>query len=130
MRKLTIALVLASVLALSACGGGGTSDTNSDEVVPVQEDTDAPDEEIYEAIWAKYPDTLIGDIDASYYDAKTSAPDASDDQIVAWMIELLDLNTASEAWNDCLEAHDGYDVGCTEPKDPEEVLSRDNPLWG
>ena len=90
------------------------------------EDVGAP-EDVVEAVRAEHPNPRTDDIGYSYQDAKTQVPDATDDQIAEWIIEAQAWNEAVDEWNTCLESHDGYDRGCSDPEDVA-AYSADNPL--
>lgn len=107
-------LLLASPIACND-GEGGISTNYGD--VPVR---------VVEGVRREHPATGTDDLAVDYRNIKTDVPSASDDAAVQWIIEVLDWNTQTEAWNDCLERHDGRDVGCTEPDD--DAISDDSPL--
>lgn len=126
MRPRTLKGALLGVcLALVACGDdvdGGSLYDVLDESVP---------EPVVEAVRADYPETSINDIEATYEQLRREAPDADDDQYVAWMLEALKWEHAVDEWNDCLQRHGGANEGCHADEfgpDPEEVFDRDNPL--
>jgi hypothetical protein len=114
-----IMIVLLAVLALAACGSDSTSE-------PTPAPSDETPSAVIEGVRAEYPHTRTDDIAISYADIKEQDPNATDSQAVQWMVEAIAANEAVKAWNECLEANDGRNVGCIEP--PDEPLSEDNPL--
>jgi hypothetical protein len=83
-------------------------------------------ERVDEEVREEYPRTRTDDIAVDYRNIKTDVPSATDDDAIQWMLEVLEWNAHTDEWNDCLEQHDGQDIGCTEPD--ESTISEDNPL--
>lgn len=70
-------MVLGGLLVLSACGGGGTTDTNYSEAPPVAEIVATPSPRPSETAEAATPDTAPSDALATDANAATTTIDAA-----------------------------------------------------
>ena len=115
-------------LALVGCGDrGGSTDagTPSRSSEASAESAELVPAEVVEAVRDEYPHTSITDIEVSYGQALTEVPDATDEDIVRWMVEAIEHNEAVDEWNACLERSPTGD-GCVEVSDT--IVSQDNPF--
>jgi hypothetical protein len=117
-RAMTARLAAALALLLLALAGCGDDDDTSTMAGDVPSD-------VVEAVRAEHPRThtdLIGNL---YHEARAQDPDASDDDLAAWVVEAVDYNAQVQEWNNCLE-ESPTGAGCDEPDG--DTFSPDNPL--
>lgn len=124
----TLVVILAAVGAVSLFDGDEDSGTAPapTEGELFRAEPGAPDD-VVDAVRDVYPQTSIEDIDITYEDLRVEAPNASDGDVVRWMVEAIEWNAWVDDWNECLD-RDPYGETCGADRSPDDFVSSDNPM--